>query len=747
MWALILLIILWLIALQMQMSDIKNDIETLKTTLKNHFKQILTLENKLSDFEKPKTNEDETAPQEAKTEEIKPEITEAIVPHTEENKELCESAVEETIDVDILTAEEMERRLNDKPLETSNQKTTRNENKIKSDSFDFEKEFLGNIFNKIGAVAILIGIGIFIKIISTFITFTPEAKIGLSYLASILFLGFGFSLKEEKMQNYKEVLLGIGVAISFITTYCATALFSLFSPTVATVIATIMLILVYILADKQKTVSMIVLALIGGYINPFLMTNDVSSDFLFGYYIVVNFLSCIYVFKNPNKWAINFVNLFMTFLVLASFIALNSDTLSIIYPLLLWSIYLVYDIIRKNKKPLDTDKDNILNWLNFAILTVFTLISFGDNKSAIGWLLVGVGVIYSILIYINRNDKDNYKPYMYSTFICVYLATFFLVDEIARVLFWSIESVILSFISYKHKMTNIANWAFVFVASSITNLLLIKGVVFYENVGEYIPIYNIRTLGFIFPVCSAAISCVLFKTIEDKKYNNIIQIYRFMFWSLIYLYLSFEINNCVVKFANYNYDTNFISTMLISIIGFKYSLQLKKMHNTTNYDLFQIASYLMFAISLVAIVVMGYTFKPIGSYVAIFNVRFLAYTVALVASYIFSRWTKQDAFKYLTIMIGFFLVHVETCDFINAYNAANWLLTLMWLIYAGIITLWGIFDQRKILKNAGIWINIAAICRIFIFDLAGTDMVYKLVAFIALGIILLIVSYYYNKKS
>ena len=46
-----------------------------------------------------------------------------------------------------------------------------------SKDINFEKLFLENIFNKIGAIALIIGLAIFIKIIAPYFIFTPVIKI------------------------------------------------------------------------------------------------------------------------------------------------------------------------------------------------------------------------------------------------------------------------------------------------------------------------------------------------------------------------------------------------------------------------------------------------------------------------------------------------------------------------------------------------------------------------------------------
>ena len=71
-------------------------------------------------------------------------------------------------------------------------------------SLDFESAFLGNIFNKIGAIALIIGAIIFLKLVSPFIVFTPVMKISLGFLSSIIMLIIGFRIKDEKMKHFPK---------------------------------------------------------------------------------------------------------------------------------------------------------------------------------------------------------------------------------------------------------------------------------------------------------------------------------------------------------------------------------------------------------------------------------------------------------------------------------------------------------------------------------------------------------------
>ena len=70
----------------------------------------------------------------------------------------------------------------------------------------------------------------------------------------------------------------------------------------------------------------------------------------------------------------------------------------------------------------------------------------------------------------------------------------------------------------------------------------------------------------------------------------------------------------------------------------------------------------------------------------------------------------------------------------------NYLISLAWVLYSGTVTICGIQYNKRYLINSGIFMIILSILRIFIYDLAKVEALYKLIAFLALGIILMLVS-------
>ena len=80
-------------------------------------------------------------------------------------------------------------------------------------------------------------------------------------------------------------------------------------------------------------------------------------------------------------------------------------------------------------------------------------------------------------------------------------------------------------------------------------------------------------------------------------------------------------------------------------------------------------------------------------------------------------------------------------------NNLNYMMSIIWIIYAGILTGVGIFKDKKYLKKSGIVITSLAVLKIVAIDMANVETIYRILICTLIGIILLGISYYYNSKQ
>jgi uncharacterized membrane protein len=72
-------------------------------------------------------------------------------------------------------------------------------------------------------------------------------------------------------------------------------------------------------------------------------------------------------------------------------------------------------------------------------------------------------------------------------------------------------------------------------------------------------------------------------------------------------------------------------------------------------------------------------------------------------------------------------------------------LSIVWGLYALGLVIYGIWKKLKYIRLAAIVLFVATIIKLFFYDLAGAGTITKTISFISLGVILLLVSYLYNR--
>lgn len=600
------------------------------------------------------------------------------------------------------------------------------------ESFDIQKALLGNIFNKIGAIAIIVALIIFIKLVSPYIVITPLMKVIFAYFAGLGLVGGGFYLhRKENLKNYAEVMLGTGFADLFITTFCAYTIFDFLNTPTVIAIGTVLLIVTYLVADKMKTLSMLIIGLIGAYLTPFCA--KAGTHAVLSYVIFINMLSVIFTMRNKSTNWVNIINLFMSMLVFLCYS--YGSTMSIVYPLILWGTYIIYDVLREK----DNDIDNVVCYINYGILTLFSVIIFKDAYNYLAILLGVTALCYFGLSFYSRKLENNlYRFYEYSAIVNVWLVVFFLLNTFQSAIAWSILALGITYIVQRFDAKHLKGGLIWYYSTATIAVLSAKYSGENCLITAYTPIFNVRTLLFAFPVLSMITSAFVFKKNNLKMYNLLL----FSGLSLGYVYLTGEINSILSQTAKDSDMLDFNRGMINIIIGFVYALNTKRLGKTNDSKLFDIVGFIMFGISLLALMICSYFYY--GSYIVLFNMKVCAFALGIAACFIFSKWDNTDIYKYLAIILGFLICHSESNQIYAQNKGMEYVISLSWVLYSGITTIAGILRNKKYLINTGIALIILSILRIFIYDLAHVEAIFKLIAFLALGIILMLVSYIYT---
>lgn len=628
----------------------------------------------------------------------------------------------------------------DKPVyaaqkETSQVETTAKPVNMSRPKNTVENFFLGNFINKIGALAIIVALVIFIKLVSSYIVFTAAMKIALGFISGlILYLG-GLKLHTgEKLKGFSEVLTGTGFAAFFITTYCAYYL-NVFNSLTAILTGGVLLLAVFITAQGMHTFSPVVIGLAGGYLTPFLSGAHTDAGAI--YLIFLNLVSIIYTLVNPKTRWINSLNLSLTMLIMI--IGGISDVSKIYYPITLWAVYVLYDIIRNR----ESRTDNVTSTLNYIFLTLTTLLLFNVSTEQVGIMYGITALIYSVLAFFGKRFQNPlYKRYEHFIFLNAWFSILFTLNDIYSVIAWSVIALLLSFAVKKDKFNAVKHYITFYYLSAIFGVLLAKDGSAYIIASDYTPVFNMRTLIFAIPILSMILSINRLKFKESLITN----LMRFGITFLSYCYIISEANGLINGYSHSNPEakTGYLLLSICIIAGFLYSVFCHSVSKKTKFALFNVAGHLLGALS-VLILVISEVATPMST-LPVVNMRIAAYIACFYYCGYYAKIYKTEFFKYLGIAVGFLFCAAEGLNVDRLLNT-GYMATGSWILYSAAVTLTGIMKNKKFLINSGIWMIILTILRIFVYDLASVETVYKIGAFLALGIILMIISYIYIKHK
>jgi uncharacterized membrane protein len=162
--------------------------------------------------------------------------------------------------------------------------------------------------------------------------------------------------------------------------------------------------------------------------------------------------------------------------------------------------------------------------------------------------------------------------------------------------------------------------------------------------------------------------------------------------------------------------------------------------------------------------------EPFERFVPVFNGRFLVCATAVAGFYILLHFMARYRDKFevseryalsiifiVTQALSLVLLSAEVRDFFRfrspehilrwgAFHYAYQLsLSVLWALYASLLTGIGIFKRLRGARVLGILLLGATVLKVFLLDLSALQTFYRIISFIVLGLLLLAVSYSYNR--
>lgn len=671
------------------------------------------------------------------------------------------------------------------------------------------EKFIGeNLINKIGIAILVIGVGIGAKYSIENDLISPLTRIILGYLTGLGLIGFGIKLKE-KYESYSAVLVSGALAILYFITFAAYDFYDLFPQLMAFGLMLIFTVFGVVAALNYNKQVIAHIGLVGAYAVPFLLSNDSgNATVLFSYIAIINLGILIIAFKKYWK-PLYYSAFIFTWLIYGVFAAFTYEAekhfqialiFICIFFALFYGIFLAYKLKASEKFKKSDVVLLLLNSFIFYGLGYGLLAHHEIGKQLLGVFTLSNAVVHFIVSAVIYKKKlaDRNLFYLVSGLVLVFItiAVPVQLDGNWVTLLWTLEAALLFWIGRSKNVPVYEYLSYPLMILAFFSLLedWDKGYNAYYLEQHLTSILNINFLSsLIFVVAFGFMNWVNGKTnepSEEPKRNWMASIMSFgipvIFFLSLYGTFYLEVEYYFDKlyelseipatadskntYGEYNYELKdfgniwLLNYTLLFITALAF-VNFKKLENrvlgiaTLTIGLLATMLFLTSGLYILSELRQSFLHEDLSSYATSnFNIgiRYVAFGFFALLMFALHKLSKAD-FMRINFKIPFELLLHTSILWILSSELLNWMdlagssqtyklgLSILWGVYSLFLIALGIYKNKKYLRIGAIALFAVTLVKLFFYDIASMNAITKTIVFVSLGILLLIISFLYNK--
>jgi uncharacterized membrane protein len=659
------------------------------------------------------------------------------------------------------------------------------------------EEFIGkNLASKIGILVTIVGIFIGARYAIEHNMVSPVVRIVSGYAWGIAFVGVALWLKK-KYVGYSAVLMGGGLCVLYFITYVGWSTYGLLPQMVAFGVMLLLTVVIVYMAVWYNQLIIAHLGQVGAYAIPFLLSNNSGQyALLFTYIAIIN--AGILVLSFYKYWkSLYHVAFALTWLIFGAWFifeyndsrhfTLAAGFLSLFF-IMFYATFLSYKLIRKEQ---------------YGIVDIYLLLSNAFVFYAIGYSMLdqhvslsnwqGAFTVVNALIHFGislaiRRLKlaDRSLYYLVLGLVVVFLAIAVPVqfDGNWVTLLWIAQAVLLFAIGRTRQVPAYEKLAAVLTLLGFASLVQDWFVYNQRNDHPYF-FLNITFISGL--LVAAALGTIAWLN-HDKKWRVTEKekpVYRIFFDHILPVlllcvsYFVFFVDIAVyfrdigdvllMKLKNGLYESKLTgngflflySEVFVMVLLLLYKRWIKSpwlvytgLMGTVLLSILLIVEILPFSNKLIAMDHAGLSTGYFGAWhimTRYAGLGMMALLFAMGSKEIRLYPHEPMVKKVWWLLIYGVLLGAISFEYLNLTTIAgkgdqyDIGLSIIWGLFALALVSYGIWKKQQYVRMAGIVLFIITIIKLFLYDLAGSGTITITVSFISLGVILLLVSFLYNK--
>jgi len=654
---------------------------------------------------------------------------------------------------------------------------------------DLEKYIGENIANKIGIGVLVLGIAFFIKYAIDKDWINELGRVLIAVASGLLLIGIAHRIRN-KYRSFSSVLVGGGLSVLYFSVAFAFHEYHLISQTVAFVLMLVITGLAVALSLKYDRSELAILATLGGFATPFLVsTGNNNYQALFIYLaILCTGMTILSWFK---RWpTVNIIALIGTLLIYGSWLVSgsindNEDNRfpyghAFLYGTLYYFLFLGMHLLNNLRlRRYFTALDFLLvlgtNFLYF--LAGLHILENWQHDQWSGVFTGALGVLnlsLALLFYRKPSVDRNFVLLLIGlavSFISLIAPVQLKGQQVA--LFWAAESVILLWIYLRSGLSQLRIAHILLAAGALFSLLWVW-IDVYAFTGGTIPVLLNKAVLTGLPV---SISFAISHWLHRKAIDTVQPVYRASFFSSLFIALALAVGYMTgILEILYQFSTYFPDTSLEVVYGLFYTLAYmlftlwvyrKEPFAPQLWLLFAAAGsfFYLLAIGTQADVTI-YLLEKGPSYLYLGHWAGTALLLFVFGNIIYQVRNKQTGFvtyqtpyfAWIASVIILIILSAELYQsmlWLGYRDRVDWLwwqnlyykagLSILWSICSFVLIWLGLKYRYQPLRIISLCVFAVTLAKLFLYDIRNVPPGGKIAAFILLGVLLLTVSFMYQR--
>ncbi len=662
----------------------------------------------------------------------------------------------------------------------------RMEPRIKKPS-NWEKFIGENLINKIGILVLIIGVGIGAKYAIDNELISPLTRIILGYFVGLGLFGFAIKLKP-KFENFSAVLLSGSMAILYFITFLAYSLYGLLPQSLTFILMVVFTGFTVFASLKYNQQIIAIIGLVGAYAVPFLLSDGSGKVvILFSYMSLINVGILIIAFK--KYWRIlNVIAFVFTWFIFEFWLfdgfkpslhfAIASVYLTIFFTIF-YVAFLAYKLIKKENFEVKDIVSVLSNSFLFYGFGIGILSNYHQGSEFYGLFTLFNAIVHFIVGVIIHQKKLADKSLFHLviglvlTFITIAIPVQLNGQWVT--LSWAFQGLLLFYLGRSKKVSFYEILSYIVLFLAVISLL--EDWFYYEN---ETPIFNPHFLNSVLFLLAFGLVVYFqrkFPVEETRKKSALVTIANHfvpaIFVLVLYNAIRLEITNYwnLKIYKDQTYFSDFYDYKNIWVLNFTLiylSVLVYLVSEKIKNKFFEIATLVFSGLAIFIFLVNGFFTQSnlIYNYynpdnkviyttsffaVVIHYISLICLGILVCSLFIYFKNQFQKNKSWFEIICAVLIVWIVSAEMLiwiyamNSWNNSKLGLSILWGSLSLIFISYGIWKNRKNLRIVAIVLFGITLIKLFFYDIAQLNTIRKTIVFVSLGILLLIISFLYNK--